>query len=325
MLDTLKLVSGAVSTKDLMPVLTHFCIGGGRIQGANGRVAIDAACPELDGVDLIVPAERFLKAVDACQGEPLLKVNDEHTKLRISRGRFRATVPLLPSDTYPREGGPEGAKGEPLRSPLLPVLRLLRPFVSDDASRPWSCSILLREGYAYATNNVVLARVPIAWNGAELVISSAAADELLRIEKEPREILVQPHCFFALYENSWLRAQLLEGGWPQTLSRLIDMIRKEDLPPLPQGLLDDVALLTPFFPDPRIPVVLTGPEGVSTQDGLHSAAVDSDSGGLPKGAFRLESLSAVLAVATHMDISAYPNAVPWYGEGIEGLLSGIRL
>ena len=320
MIETLNLVAGAVSTKDMLPVLTHFCIYDGRIQGSNGRVAIDAPCSELAGLDAIVPAEKFLKAVNACQGEPQLKLNADKTRLTISKGRFRATVSLLQVDDYPREENAAGEKTT-FAQPVLPMLRMLAPFVSDDASRPWACSILLRDGYAYATNNVVVARTPYKWTAGDLALSAAGIDEMLRIGDEPTAITVTEHGCWMHYTRCWLKMQLLQGGWPEALSKLMAQLATAQPPPLPAGLLDDVQLLKPFFPDEKMPIVLTGPEGVSTQDGQHSAAVEG--GGLPKGAFRLESLSLVLAIATHADLAASPS--PWRGDNIEGLLSGVRV
>jgi hypothetical protein len=45
MRDVLKFVSGAVSTKDVLPVLTHFAFRDQRVHGFNGRVHICAPLP----------------------------------------------------------------------------------------------------------------------------------------------------------------------------------------------------------------------------------------------------------------------------------------
>lgn len=318
MLETLKRVEGAVSTQDLVPALTHICIYNGRIQGGNGRVAIDTACPF--DFNVVVPAEKFIKAVDACKGDPTVKL--EGSKLTLKYGRFRASMTVLDNESYMRaEPGKDGSTTATQH--LLPAMRRLQPFISTDASRPWACSLLAHQGYLYATNNVVLARVPIKWSAAPLAIPSAAVEEILRIGIEPEEFCVTDAAAWAQYaDGSWLKMQLFQDQWPiETLLNLVNRMQSVELSGVPEGLYDDVQVLKPFFPDEKLPIVLTGPEGISTQDGLHSAAVSTAT--LPNNAFRVESLLLVLSVATRMNLEGSP--CPWAGEGIEGFLSVVRV
>ncbi|HEY6019838.1 MAG TPA: hypothetical protein VIY48_08010 [Candidatus Paceibacterota bacterium] len=316
-LNALKLVEGAVSTQDLIPALTHICIYAGRLQGGNGRVAIDTACPQLD-FDAVVPAEKFVKALSSCRGEPVLKL--EGSRLTVRDRRFRATISLLPNESYLRAEPPQGEPVTPQE--MLPALRKLAPFISTDASRPWSCSLLAYAGYLYATNNVVLARVPFAWSDEKLAIPEAAVQEMLRLDQEPQAIHITLNAAWVRYANCWMKVQLLQDPWPiEALSKLIERMQTIELDTLPEGLLDDVQTLKPFFPDEKLPVVLTGPEGVSTMDGAHSAAIATTA--LPKNAFRIESLSLVLGTATHANLTTSP--CPWRGDGIEGFLSAVHI
>ena len=321
MRDTLNLVRGAVSTKDLLPVLTHFHIYEGRVQGGNGRIAIDAPCPELSGFDCTVPAERFLKAVDACDGEPRLKLTDGG-KLTASRGKFRATLPLADHAAFPRLGLPMTSGSYGAAEPLLPVLRRLRPFIGEDASRPWSCGVLFRGGYAWATNNMCLARAP--YELPEMVLPVFAVDELLRIGAEPSSVEVLENALALRFEGGWwLRCQKLEGQWP-------DVARFMPAQPPERAwaadtLREAVRKVLPFCPDPKHPVVQTGGAGVSTLEGEMSAEVGCYGGDLPVARFRAEPLLAALDAARSIDLSAYPGACYWQGEGVEGVIVGLRL
>ncbi|MDZ4343969.1 MAG: hypothetical protein U1E51_16235, partial [Candidatus Binatia bacterium] len=92
MLDALKFVRGAVKDSDtVMPVLTHFCIHKGRIQGTNGRISIDSPCPELT-FEAVLPADKFLSAIDACKGEPKMRFTDGG-KFVVERKPFRGFLP----------------------------------------------------------------------------------------------------------------------------------------------------------------------------------------------------------------------------------------
>jgi DNA polymerase III sliding clamp (beta) subunit (PCNA family) len=316
MLETLKLVRGAVASKDLIPVLTHFHISGGRIQGGNSRLAIDAACPELAGHSIVVPADKFLRAVDACKGEPTITVTD--TKVEIKKGRFKAHVHSVPPETYPHLDVDFSEVRTPA-GPLLPALRAVREFISTDASRPWSNAVLFHEGWAYATDNVTMVRTPVAWEG-RMALPGYAVDELLRIGREPQRIHQGEHGVGFDYGTFWLRTTLIDGSWPDVWRMFEhDFLA---LPALPDGLLEAVETVAPFCADSKVPVILFQDGAVTTMEGAHGAAVDGFT--LPDGAFRSEVLRTVLAVATHADLSLYPKAIPFRGANLEGLFVGMR-
>ena len=316
MKEILTLVRGAVSTKDFLPVLTHFHIYNGRVQGSNGHIAIDAPCPELASLDCTVPAERFLKAVDACDGEPKFKLT-EGGRLTITKGAFRAILPLAQHDSFPLVQPDK--KRTAIKTPFLPILRSLIPFVGEDASRPWSCGILFKDGYAWATNNVVLARVP--YKGLELLLPVFAINELLRIGQEPLSY-VNADNWITLYfkEGWWMRVQKLEGQWPDIEKFFPDKCPKTGVKSPP--LYEAVSKILPFCPDPKQPIIETGEKGVSTLDGEMSALVESK--GLPVTHFRAEPLLTALQASDYIDLSTYPAPCYWRGNGIEGIIVGLR-
>lgn len=325
MLDTLKFVRGAVSSKDLVPVLTHFHIRDGRLQGQNGRVTIEAPCPQLAGLDVVVPADKFLRAVDACDGEPKITVKDG--KMTVSRKRFRATLAVLGVDEYPEvsrtiDCGPDFQRsGEG----LINLLRKAQPFVSTDASRPWSCSVLITEDTAFATNNVVLACFDFDWTKENLVLPDFAIDELLRIGIDPTWVGWDSKHFVAEYaDGSWLSSRLVDGAWPDSLRALERTCREEtDWLAVPGDMVDALAKLKPFFPNAKLPIVKLDSEGISTSEGQSSAVVGME--GLPPSAFRLESLSLVVSAARAWNPARYPGPVPWRADGVVGMLSGVRV
>jgi len=318
MIETLQFVRGAVAKKDLIPVLTHFRIYDGRIQGGNGRLSIDAPCPELAGMDITVPAERFLKAVDACDGEPKLKITDGG-KLSITRKKFRALLPLGDPNAFPL-GTPDGKQvahdGE-----FLTALRRLRQFVGEDASRPWACGILLKDGYAYATNNIIICRTPCHWGCLlePINLPSFAVDELLRINQEPDSIRVTDTAIMFGYGDSWLKTQLFDLNWPE-IDRFFDT---KATAKVPAKLQDAITKILPFCPDPKFPAIRFGPDGVSTIDGDMMAEVSGIE--LPEACFRAEPLMMVLDVATHIDFYCFPNPSPWRGKNLEGMMVGVKL
>ena len=313
MLKTLKLVRGAVAEKDLVPVLTHFHIYDRRIQGGNGRLTIDSSLPELK-FNATVPADKFLKAIDACQGEPFMNLTD--VNLIIKRDKFRVQLPLADHTSFPLVTPP---KVSPvlLSIEFLETLAALRPFVGEDASRPWLCSILFRDGYAYATTNPVIARVP--WKGQDMVVPVWAVDELLRINQPPIKIHIEDNAITFYYKHdTWLRTTLVNNDWPDVEQFFV---KRKKPKKIPVGLKQAVERILPFCPDNRLPEIILGKEGVSTADGAMSAAVEAK---VPAGRWHADNLLLVLNNATHMDLDSWPDACYWIGNNIEGVAMGLR-
>ena len=225
----LNFVKGAVSTKDLVPVLTNFHFYDGRVQGGNGRITIDAPL-DLGGVDITVPAVPFLRAVDACDGAPVLNVTPGG-KLTMKKGGFKSLLPLSDQDAFPRVDVDltEGTLWKPELG-FIKALRTIRPLIGDDASRPWSCGALFKDGYIYATNNVVMVRIPWAMpDGICINIPRFAVEELIRVGEEPAGFMFTKTSAVFVYGNlaegtRWIKTQLFESAWPDVDKFFTDAI-----------------------------------------------------------------------------------------------------
>lgn len=323
MIDILKTVMGAVSTKDMVPVLTHFCLYDNRVQGCNGVVYIDAPFPH-DVAECAVPAHRFLKAVEACDGAPVFGTT-EGGKLSIKRGRFRAYIPMLPSIDFPRAA----LDGNEVYTPpdFLEAISRLKPFISEDASRPWSMAVHIENGYAYATNNIIVMRTPIQWDAGgvgganwgagEVNLPVQLVDRLLDIDANPTAIHIGPsHASFS-FGDVWLRSQLVNMPWPNVAG----MFSKQADEPVPAELKEAVTKIKDFCVNEKFPVIRLG-DVVKTDDGETGAEFDGFD--FPEAAFHADQLMKVLAIATHIDFTAYPAPCPVRGDKLEGLIVGLK-
>lgn len=323
MLDTLRMVYGAVGSRTLLDIMTTFHIYDGRLQAMDGRVVIDAACKELKGVQATVDAERFIRAAEACEGQPDLSIDAGH--LVIKRKRFRAKLSLMDSTQFPKaslEVGPRWALKQKQGELLLAALASLRPFVSQDASRPWSMGVLFKAGYAYATNNVLIARVPVEFKIDATCIPVFAVDELLRIGLPPRIVQVAAGTMAFLFDDDWwLRAQTLTSPWPDVDALYAKWPRK--LPKVPDGMLDAVRAVAAFVPDVKYPIIKLDAEGVRTLEGQYCASMDGFK--FAPATFRVEPLVMMLEVAERCDFAKYPEKCPWEGKFMEGFIIGVRI
>ena len=320
MLATLETVFGAVSTKDVVPILTHVLIYKGRMQGGDGTIAIDA--PFDCAIEpCAVPGQKFLNAAKACKGAPKLTITPGG-KLSIKQGSFRALLSTLPADSFPVDA----PRGEDIPVPvdLLSVLKKLRPFISQDASRPWSTGLLLSSGFAYATNNVILARVPLAWYGPKIVLPVSAVDALIDLRELPSTMWVEEgsSVSFKYNDTSWLKTQLKNGDWPDVAKMLHGLPTPSEK--IPDGLLDAVQRVKKFCTNLKFPVIRLSPEGVSSDDGGGDLATIDDFS-VAEGFYNGDMLELMLLSATHADFTLYPKPCTFIGDGgLAGLFVGVQ-
>jgi DNA polymerase III sliding clamp (beta) subunit (PCNA family) len=311
MLDELNFVKGAVSTKELVPVLTNFSFANGRVQGTNGKISMDAPC-DLDA-SVSIPAARFIDAINACRQEPTLRLTEK--SLIIEAGALKVRLPLS-CEEFPRVK-PEGQyfPGGSIRG----ALQAVREFIGTDAARPWACGVLFQDGYCYATNNVTLVRMPVAWDAPAINLPSFAVDELLRVGLDITQVQVAENSITFHFGDRWLRSQLFDLAWPDIANFFTDA----ELPMVPEGFAEAVDTVLPFCPDQNLRAVHTSAAGVSTDDGAMSAVVEGIE--LPEGRYRAEPLILVLSRADRIDLTPYPRPCPFAAPGgLQGVLLGLK-
>lgn len=314
MLDALKFVKGAVSTKDFVPALTHFHIQGGRITGYNGKLSLSA--PVALDVDCCPKAIPFVRAVEACEETAQLHMTPSK-KLAVRSGKFKAHVETLDAADFP-DVQPEGLQVA-VDGELLGVLQTLYDFSAEDASRPWAAGVLL-DGYtATATNNVVIVQ---QWLGYHFPyranLPRYAVKEMLRIGEEPVGMLLSDKSATFFYEGDrWLRTQLNSLEWPD-IGTLLDGLNGEAAA-VPAGLFEALETLLPFADEQN---------RVYFKDGLLTTGEDGASvevpGLLDGPVFNIKMLRLLRGVAVDIDFHSYPAPVPFYGDKLRGAIAGIR-
>jgi len=318
MLETLKFVRGAAARKDFSPALTHFKIADGKIRAYDGRISL---CSPI-ALDLNVSplAEPFYRALMSCESEDTALYMTKAGRLAVKSGKFRAYIQCHQEEFPVVE--PEGVRRE-IPEPLLPHLQRLTPFVSDDASRPWSRGILANGGTLTATNNVVIVQ---SWVGKTfdrpVNIPLKAIKELLRIKQEPTHVWLAEQSITFEFENGrWLRSQLLDTAWPD-IDRILDV--PSNPAPLPTGFAEALEKLKPFL-------MLEG--RVYLNDGsISTHPVEDEEGatvevpGTPAGAlFHFDHLTLAVSILETIDLSAYPRPCLFYNPaGIRGAIVGMR-
>lgn len=322
MLEILNIVKGSVSSKDLVPVLTHFALHDGRICGYDGRVYISAPYAYADRHAFTVPAIEFIAAMEVCEGaSSVFSVGDGF--LNITSGHFKARLPTGPLENFPLVA-PEGKHVANKKGGFIDVLRKLRPFIGEDASRPWSSGILLLGIKAVATNNITIAEASLPFLiASSCILPVFAIDELLRLDLEPVSYSVTPEAMvFYLPGKIWLRTKLIAGQWPEgALTIIREFHGKAKWKKIPGELSEAVNRIRPFCASQANPVIRFSDGQVSTECETMAAEVKGFTG-LGACEFRVEPLLEVLAKATHYDLSLFPR-IPWKGHDLGGVMVGV--
>ena len=254
--------------------------------------------------------EPFLRAIDNCATEPVLKLAGN--KLLISSEKFKVNIPIA-EENYPAS--------KPDQNPsdcgnFISPLRLLYNFIGTDAQRSWACGIYLNSGFAYATNNVVLSSVPCDFKG-QINLPTITIDELLRLSVPPSKLAMGYNTATFYWEDgTWMKSSLLSTEWPD-ISQLLQF---EDPPKVPIGLQNDVARVS-LFTDKKKPTIMFKEDGIEAiGDGTPAEVLGYN---FQKVAyFRSEHIIEVLKIATNIDLSLYPKPCPFIGNGVRGVVIG---
>lgn len=369
-LDALDVVKGAVGSQhSLLQHLRHILLSSSTLTAHDGRITISAPfadCP-LSKLSLTLPGEHLLALASHLDHEcENLRIVNTDGRLRMSVGKsFRVILPVGSVDASLTASPFAGVKtdGRPAKkgrargrldtelsnatdviqcdgTVLLATLRSLRPFIGDDASRPWSASVLVREGRAWATNNVVLACAAWPHGGAaqgEFALPVFAVDELLRIDEPPEAYRIEPHAVsFLLRDGAWLRTQLVQAGqWPNAAAAHAAAWQGAKFEELRGAGQEAQAVedLMPFCPDPAAPVIVLEGRTMKTADGDTAAQLANVLRTALQGEepyrFRAEPLREVLDVASHVAWNTFPR-VAWKSAATDervamsGVLLGLR-
>lgn len=318
MLVALKFVQGAIQKNGIMPELEHFIIKDGRVTGFNGYMALSAELPI--HIEAMPKADVFHKALQAC-GESVAISQTPGGRLHIRSGGFSVYVPCIEKIVY--EAKPEGIR-YPAPPGLAKVFARILPFISEDASRPWSMGLSIADGTYTATNNIILMQL---WDGHGLPRVNCprfAVAEIARIKDDPVEIMIDgtSSMSFIYPDGRWLRTQLLDQDWP--LSKMQEILnRPSQAEALPDGFFAAVAQLAPFVTDgAATPIVFTTTGMSTSQPGSEEGAtVDID--GLPVGAaYRLKALQLLEHEIQTIDFNTAPTL--FFGERSRGALIGLQ-
>lgn len=318
MLKELRFVQGAVAKRDLMPAMTHFRIEKGFVRAYNGVLAL---CSPIDcDIDCVPKADKMVKAIGRCK-DVMKMTMCANGKLEISSGPFHVYIDCIEGETHHVE--PSGERVDFNGEQLLEAIRVIAPFVGDDASRPWTNGILLRDQSAFATNNVCLVeywlgtKVPVTVNIPEVAIT-----EMLRINEPPTYAQMDENSLTLHYSDGrWIRTQLLGTEWPD-IAKILNV--PSNAQPIDERLFEALENLEGFTDKAGRVFIRNGMLRTENDDAENGAGYEVSGLGI-EGAYQVKMLQLLKGVATHADFTRYPDPTMFFGNMIRGAIIGMRM
>jgi DNA polymerase III sliding clamp (beta) subunit (PCNA family) len=317
MLAELKFVQGAVAKKDFMPALTHFRIQNGTVRGYNGSLALCSPIP-LD-MTCTPKADSLVRAIANCNETVSLALTPAG-RLAVRSGSFKAFIDCVDGEVPHVE--PDGEEVQAFDGKaLLAALKVLQPFVSDDASRPWSNGVLLHGQSAFATNNVVLVEYWLGSNFPSINLPRNAIKEIVRIGEAPVRAQANDYSITLHYAGGkWIRSNLLSTEWPD-LSRVLNV--ESNASAIDNMIFEGLRTIKPFAD--KTGRVLFQEGRMATHEQEDQGAAFECTVPLPAGVYSIEMLELLEGVAVKADWSLYPKPAMFFGERLRGAVIGRRL
>lgn len=311
--------------------MLHLCEG--TVAAHNGALYAQERCGLAAGLDVRVPAALLQAAARACPtGAPVALRLTPAGRLVVQAGGFSARLPGVPPQAQPLELAPVTVVMKP---DFLAALDAAAPFAASPGSgRPWAEGVHISDGHLYATDGIAAVQVDTDTAGwPALTLPAVCVAELLRRWRTgtlvdevhmPGIGFTDTHVTFRFPGGGELRTSIVAGMWPRPPK---DMFLKLDtLQPIPPGLAQAVKDVTPFDAVKTSPVVHLLPRGavvVREPGGDEDAAAEGFAPDILNGSYRADSLTTVLAVATHADFAGWP-VMHWAGKNCRGILAATR-
>lgn len=318
LLKHLELAASVCAERSHVEQLRNIAFKAGRMQAFNGVVRFQSPTSFAKEEDFAVSGAKLSAALAALPSyeDVMVTSNDKH--LRLKKGPLSVRVRKLEPESAEFFSRVKMSREAVPVLDLLERMRAVRDFMSEDASRLWSVSVLLRGGYLWATNNLSLVRSKVALDlGKDVLFPAPAVKLICELESAERIELdsngqITINCGKAIF-----CFPMHAGEWPD-VSSFFDELDAAALPEIPQELLTGSKVAEKFserFTSLRA-------RKIESKGDLAEVEYEVE-GASGKGIYNARLLTLILSHATHADFSRYPKPIYFRNDLIEGAAVGM--
>ena len=308
----------ALSSKSIEQAMTHYRVQNKVMQATNGRIV--ASCPcSIEG-KFLVPGLELGKILKRLPNDPSPKIQGDRLVLR--SGKFSGSLQILPAEEwrFPElETETEWVKFPPS---LVPIMRDLRPFVSQNAIHQWSRGLAIDDGWVYATDGSALAGAEFdLGRGIQALIPEWVVDFILeRLDGLEYWGGTSSYMAFKWRNGSWMRSTLIEGKFPERAGQMVRQV-----PVCTQAVSEDYRRAMARVLELSEEVVSVYADRLEGRTARTIVTEDITSE-VPDGAaaslWGVRHLVPVMAVANSWSPSLWPAPVPFRGARVRGYIAG---
>lgn len=312
---SLELTSMVCERGSALQQFKHIVFNNGLVYAFNGLVHLQAKSGLEHEEPFAVNYDRLASALRSVQGDDFsVKLTGDF--LVMKRGKLTVRVRRVSAEEiYFSPIKPPPRSERIAATGFLQALSAVSPFVSADASRPWSVSALIRGGYVWATNNLSLVRFPMPGWKQELRVPAQAIPLLLELKEVDWIAPIGGQLTVGCGE-AMLSFPEASGDWPSLEPFFATMPKK--LPEADEELAD-AAKTTEKFSERFVTLNDESIEGkLATIESEYQ--LDLKKG---KGVYNAQLFSLVASHATHIDFSSYPKPVFFRAKEMEGVMIGV--
>jgi hypothetical protein len=273
------------------------------IQSWNGVVCMEHPLPGIG--EFSVSSEKLIKAIEICEWQPTIKITDASVIVERGKVSIRVAIDSSPPDLKKQ-------KGEKYDIPenFMESINLVRPFISEDASRNWACQVKVSDGYMYATNNIIIVRRKV--DMPDCIIPIEVVSILQKLKDNPKTMVIGKSQIRFNYPNkAWLQGRLYSASWPK-FKELFDKSPKK-LHKLPTNMKEVINNLAIFCEDD----ILKVEKKVAFTSEAKIEGLD-----VPDSCASATHLKKVVEVFTHGDLS--DNLFYFKNETMQGVMASMQ-
>ncbi len=316
-----------VKEKDVVLHHTQFYLNNGFLHATDGRMIVGCPINLKPKMGVFIPGKQFVRIINNMPlvDKPVaMELTDDYTTLIIKVANFKAKIKVEVEGDLKVYTPISYNRTLCMDDKLIDRLYAVRPFISDNATRPWALGAYINDGKIFATNNVSLVETKInkGWSG---LLPYWAIDFILGQTAELKGFFTTDKvAAFYWKDNTWMQAKLLVGEFPKSA---IEMLNKTIGKKLTHKLSEEwkatyfrIAALS----EEKISIykdkIFTGDESNYAEEEIKTS--------LPKDIqmtlWNEKFLSKVITVATSWSPQT-KTPTPFIGDNIRGMMVGLRI
>ena len=233
-------------------------------------------------------------------------------KLNIKSGNFKSSIKLAEIESYPAVTNNSEMKDI---ASIIPDMKMLSKFTDPTDVRLFVHGVYLTKDGMSATNGHVAVKKTIALDvESGVIVPTKSIDKFSALKEDINSIAIENQSIYFGFDGGFVFSKTIDTKMPD-ISKFFCKV--EDA-----TLLSDIKQ-----PIQQISSLCFDSRTVLIKDEIKTLDWESVISGFnyPECAFNVDYMLDIIDIADIIDLSKYPDACPFEGDNIQGIISGIRI